>query len=674
MSKSSKTEPHASGVYLFIPLDRLMKSPDNVRKTPHSAATLDGLRASIAAKGILQNLIVRPERSDDGAETGFYYVTAGEGRRLAQVARAKAGEIAVDTPMPCVIRCSDDAQEVSLDENVTREAMHPADQFEAFRALNVERGMDVADIAARFGVTEHTVRQRLRLGAVSPRLMQAYRDEELNLSQLMAFAITEDHARQESVFDRLTGYRDPYHIRRWLTEGQVMASDRRARFVGEAAYVAAGGQIERDLFTEEGGGYYTEPALLDTLVTERFQTLATDLQGAEGWKWSEVHIDFPYASGFGRVYPQPRELSPEDAAALDAAQSSYDALEAEYEGVEDLPDDIDRRLGALESEIERLDALKAGYTPEDIARGGLIVSLSHEGTARIERGLIRAEDEAPEPEVEDETADSDDKTAETDLSQQGGGDDDEDEPEDTIQPLSDALLRDLTTHRTLALRLTLGEQPERAARVLAHKLALDTFYRTADQSCLELTARSTAISSFAEGLDETPTASALSQRHTAWAATLPEKAADLWDYVLTVDPETLGALMAHCVALTVHAVRQPHGSTGHIKAAEKLAQQLQLDMDGHWRPTARSYFGRVNKGQILLAVREAVGEDAAARLTKLKKAEMADCAEQLMVGTGWLPASLRTAPRPDAAPVREILHLPAPEPAQDAAPVLSAAE
>ena len=55
-----------------------------------------------------------------------------------------------------------------------------------------------------FGVTPHVVRQRLRLGAVSPKLMQIYRDGDLALDQLMAFAITEDHAGQEAAFERLS--------------------------------------------------------------------------------------------------------------------------------------------------------------------------------------------------------------------------------------------------------------------------------------------------------------------------------------------------------------------------------------------------------------------------------------------------------------------------------------
>ncbi len=144
----------------------------------------------------------------DGAATGFYFVTIGEGWRLAQLLRVKRKEIKKTEPIRCVIDTANDPHEISLDENVTRENMHPADQFEAFKKLAEERGFGAEEIAARFGVTPHVVRQRLRLGAVSPKLMQIYRDGDLGLDQLMAFAITEDHARQEAAFERLSHNRD----------------------------------------------------------------------------------------------------------------------------------------------------------------------------------------------------------------------------------------------------------------------------------------------------------------------------------------------------------------------------------------------------------------------------------------------------------------------------------
>lgn len=679
--KPVSTDLVQSGVQTLIPLDRLIKSPDNARKTPHSPAALASLRASTAAKGILQNLIVKPERDDHGAETGFYYVTAGEGRRLAQIARAKDAEIPRDTPIPCVIRETDDAHEVSLDENVTREAMHPADQFEAFRALNVERGMDAAEIAARFGVSEHTVRQRLRLGAVSPLLMQAYRDEKLTLTQLMAYTVTEDHARQDAAFERLKGvYNEPYHIKRLLTEGQVPHTDRRARLIGIDAYESAGGVIARDLFTEDGGGYFTDVALLDQLVRQRLAQVAATLCQAEGWKWAAAALDYPYSNGWGRVYKQTQDLSADDRDALQAAQDALEELLAPFEGADELPEEIDRQAGELEAEIERLEALEDAFRPEDIARGGLFVSLAHDGTLTITRGLIRPEDErvesevedAAEPKADDETDDltSDGEATVADPEAEGEGE--ADVAEDV--PLSDLLLRDLTTHRTLALRYALAEQPELAARCLVHKLTLDTFYSQRSVTCLDITARRAPIEHFADGLDETPTAAALKCRHDAWGQGLPEDPRDLWAHLQSLDAETLGALMAHCTASTVFAVVQPHMPKAAYAASVDMAAHLGLDMTDHWRPTARSYFSRVTKGQILAAVRQAVGDDAAERLAKLKKPDMAAAAEELVAPTGWLPLCLRTPKRPDQDDGNAPLALPAPEDANSLTDLPEAAE
>jgi hypothetical protein len=156
---AKKNEPVAeTGIERFISLNKLKKSPKNARK-----ASIEAYAASIAAKGILQNLVVEPELDADGAATGFYFVTIGEGRRLAQLLRVKRKQIKKTEPIRCVIDTANDPHEISLDENVTRENMHPSDQFEAFKKLAEERGFGADEIAARFGVTPHVVRQRLRL-------------------------------------------------------------------------------------------------------------------------------------------------------------------------------------------------------------------------------------------------------------------------------------------------------------------------------------------------------------------------------------------------------------------------------------------------------------------------------------------------------------------------------
>jgi ParB family chromosome partitioning protein len=643
-----------NGAVLFVPLNKLKKSPRNARKTPHSEAHIEALAASIAAKGMLQNLVVEPETNAEGEPTGFYFVTIGEGRRLAQMLRVKRKQIKKTESVRCVLDTENDAAEISLDENVTREAMHPADQFERFRELADNRGWGAEEIAARFGVTAHVVRQRLRLGAVSPKLMQVYRDGGLSLDQLMAFAITEDHDRQEQVFDNLSYNREPWIIRRDLTTTNVEASDRRARFVGADAYTQAGGTIIRDLFTEDRGGYFEDAALLDRLVIAKLEGIASEVQATEGWKWASAHIDYPHAHGMRRSYPHPVELPEEDAAAYDAAQAELESLSAEWQDADvDLPAEVDQRFAALAAEIERIGTKRHAYDGDEIARGGVFVLLNHDGSARIERGFIRAEDEAPEPEeAESATYAVDGVTVTEDgeiVGDAGNGEDEGTEPEDEDagdagKPLSDLLIRDLTAHRTLGLRLALREQPDMALVAVVHALAAQTFYRGGEASCLEIRLTSAYLASHADGIEDTPAAKALADRHAGWASDMPRDVADLWAFVAGLDHASLMALLAHCASLTVNAVRVPWEQKPQVRATtEKLASAVALDMTAHWTPTEKTYLGRVTKAHILAAVREAVSDEAAERIAGLRKTEMAQAAEQLLAGTGWLPSVLRTA-------------------------------
>ncbi|WP_081431732.1 ParB/RepB/Spo0J family partition protein [Nitrobacter winogradskyi] len=588
----------ASGETVLIPLNKLKKSPRNVRKTPHSEADIEAYAASIAAKGILQNLVVEPELDAEGKPTGFYFVTIGEGRRLAQLLRAKRKQIKKTEPIRCVIDTANDPFEISLDENVTRTAMHPADQFEAFRELAETRGWGAEEIAARFGVTAHVVKQRLRLGAVSPKLMQVYRDGSLTLDQLMAFAISEDHARQEQVYESLSYNRDPSFIRRDLMKANIPATDRRAIFIGAEDYVENGGTIIRDLFTEDRGGFYEDAALLDRLVIGKLEWIAGNIQQAEGWKWVSAHIDYPHAHGLRRTYPHPVELSAEDEAVCAAAQEEYDRLSSEYEDAEELPDDVDQRFGELEAEIERIDALRHAYDPDEIARGGVFVVLSPDGEARIERGFIRAEDEKPEESGDGETVIDGVRVNDDGEVIEDGKDadhaaeleaDDEDAEEDG-KSLSDLLIRDLTAHRTLGLRLALGEQPDMALIAVTHALAAQTFYHAGDAHCLDIRPNSAHLASHADGIEDTAAAKALADRHAGWAADMPRDVADLWGFVAGLDHASVMALFAHCASQTVNAVKLPWERKPRAHAtADRLASALTLDMTANWTPTVRTY-------------------------------------------------------------------------------------
>ena len=645
MTKHETIVPAAeeAGVTL-IPLNRLKKSPLNVRRVGHSEASINALAASIAAVGLLQNLVVEPELAEDGTLTGAYLVTAGEGRRLAQLLRVKRKDIRKTEPMPCRIETNSNAREISLHENTNREAMHPADQFEAFRDLIETDGQTIDDVAARFGVTPMVVKQRLKLATVSPKLMQIFRDGGLNLEQMMAFAISDNHERQDAVFAQLSLWnKDAGTIRGRLTQDYVRSDDRRAILVGEDAYLALGGRIDRDLFdVVDGGGYFRDVVLLDDLAHQKLEALAADIKEAEGWKWSAGLFDFPYSNGLRRVHPRAVELTEQDAAAHYSASAEHEAIYAEWEGTE-FPESVQSRVDELETVIGELEDKKTGFDPADVGRAGVIVTLDHAGQPRVARGLLRAEDEPP---IETDTVDVEALVPDGEGEGDPGAADDASDDEDEAVPLSlsDALVRDLTTHRTVALRHELSQRPDLALVAMAHALAAKTFYRFTEVSGLDVVATSSqAVSTF--GLDANPASVALDACHAQWAGRVPVNPAELWAFVAGLSHDDVMALFAYCTAITLDATKYPHLTW--IKGKESLdaiAADVGLDMANYWKPTAGSFFARVTRGQILEIVGNAAGEDAARRMKDMKKPTMVEEAERLMADSLWLPDLLRTKP------------------------------
>jgi ParB family chromosome partitioning protein len=619
------------GIEISVPLNKLKKSPRNARRTPHAQADVEALAASISVKGLLQPPVVEAERDAEGGETGAYLVTIGEGRRLALSLLVKRKEIAKTAPVRCLLDGDNDAFEISLDENVTRFAMHPADQFEAFRNLAEAKGWSAEEVGARFGVSAQTVRQRLKLGAVSPVLLAAYRAAELTLDQLMAFAVSEDHTRQEQVFSALSYNRSPALIRRLLTEHEIEASDRRSRFVGHEAYETAGGLVRRDLFADDHGGWFTDVALLDQLVLEKLSSEAKAVKLREGWQWAEAHLDCPRDHGLRRVYPHEVEPDETTKTHLFAIAAEYDGLIAGLADADRAPTETEARLRDIEAELEA--ASRPVFDPDVRARSGVFVVLDWEGVARIERGFMRPQDgSAPEGFTE---ASGDDEA-------EAGGQA-EGHTANGAQPLSDRLVADLSAHRTAALRDSLASQPSVALLTALHAVVLQTFYYQGEGTCLQLRAAKTELDGFADAYRESVAGRAIEGRHEAWGMRLPETVETLWETLLDLPDEERMRLFAHCVSLTIHAVRTGGRSPRALGHADHLAQHLGLDMTSYWRATAESYFGRVSKGQIIEAVSEALSPQEAAKLTGLKKDAMATAAADLLGSEGWLPPLLRSA-------------------------------
>ena len=230
--------------------------------------------------------------------------------------------------MPCLIAVNGDCGELSLAENVVRIAMHPADQVIAFYRL-AESGVTISAIAARFGISERLVEQRLRLGRAAPELLDAYWAEEIDLETLKVFAVTTDHGRQRAVWAQVKdqGCRPgAWQVRRMLTEDRVPGTAAIARFVGIDAYEAAGGAITRDLFAQEDdrGIWFDDPALLNKLAMQKLQDTADELDTR--WKWAEAapELDWSATARFGRIRPEPAEPTDEERAELQRLSARHD--------------------------------------------------------------------------------------------------------------------------------------------------------------------------------------------------------------------------------------------------------------------------------------------------------------------------------------------------------------
>lgn len=655
-----------------IPFNRLVLSQSNVRRVK-SGLSIEELARDIERRGLLQSLNVRPVLDGEGAETGTYEVPAGGRRFRALELLVKQKKLAKTAPVPCVVREAGSAilaEDDSLAENVQRVALHPLDQFRAFRDM-LEKGMAEEEIAAAFFVAPAVVKQRLRLMTVSDKLLDIYEQDGMKLDQLIAFSISDDHSRQEQIWDIVSRSHnsEPYVIRRMLTEKTVRASDRRVRFVGLEAYIVAGGHVMRDLFEADDGGWLQDPAILDRLVTEKLHAAAEDIR-VEGWKWVETALSFPWGHTrqFAEIDGTEMPLTDEETARLDALHTEQETIEAEYAQADEYPDEVDARLGEIEQAILALEERPLAFDPADMARAGVFVSLDSDGTLQVEQGFVLPEDMPAEPEETDDVDGTDEydhptyegrdeRIADYGSYEGAVGDsiapDVEPEEEDGIRPLPDRLLTELTAWRTLALRDAFASNPHIALTELLHTLVRDVYWQTPGADCLEAYVREIPLPVHSPDMPGSLPAHALRQRNEGWKHDLPEDEDALWRWIDGLDDPSRMALLAHCLSFGVNAIyeRMPaYGAvsqrsvTERLKRADRLASALGLDLvEAGWQPTVENYLGRVTKARILQTVREARSDEAAERIAHLKKPDMAREAERLLDGSGWLPEALRTA-------------------------------
>ncbi|MBU9597642.1 ParB/RepB/Spo0J family partition protein [Burkholderia multivorans] len=624
-----------------VPYSSLRPSPLNVRTKPLSG--IEGLAASIRAKGLLQNLVVHTMKGSR-SKRQTYGVCGGRRREAALDLLFEQKHIAADYPVPVRVVSEGEALAISLIENSEREGLDPFDVLRAYRML-AEEGRSVDYIAALFSASPLTVKRRMKLANVSPRLLALLREDAITLDQLAALALADDHETQEHIwFDANDWQRQPNYLRQAITRAEIDASrSRLVRFVGLAAYEAAGGYVRRDLFSEdENAGYIADAELLQKLVAQKLDAVAEEVR-AEGWGWIETRAerDFLELNRYGRLRPVQRPYTEDEQRDMDALTAQQDELAGKIEALSEDDENAYEEADRLNDEIERVNAALIDlenrsviWEAQQMAEAGAFVVVGQQGELVIERGLVRRENSA--------ALDAAGATVTGIPQADAPGTLPEKAPK--AKPVHSAkLCQRLTAHRTAAIHAELVAQPSIALAALLHYLvpkALPEHYRhTSSRGYLALSGENNhdSLLRAADDLPASPAWNAIETQRARWIAELPAKQADLLPWLIEQDPgTTLLDLLAFCTGTlldSITAEEKPHAING-------LAGALNLDMTRYWTPTRATYFDHVSKARIAEVVSAAVSPKAAADLEKMKKADAAAAAELRLTKAAWLPEIL----------------------------------
>ena len=640
-----------------VPLDRLEISAANVRKTGAGKQAHDELKASIAALGVIENLVARP-LSPDTQGKPRYAVIAG-GRRLTALTELAAdGTLPHDHPVPCrIVRNGTDDSEISLAENVVRVAMHPADQVEAFGKLALA-GATVADIAARFGVSERTVEQRLRLGHVAPELLDAYREDKIDLATLKAFAVTTDRTRQMAVWEQVSGqsYRpSDWQIKHMLTEDRVPAGAAIARYVGIDAYEAAGGLVLRDLFADEyeNGVWLEDPALLNKLALERLKVAADEL--ATRWKWADARLDVDWSdlAHLGRVHPTPGQPTDEEKAEIERLHVRHDELVNMDE--EEWTDELMAEAEAIEPRLAEIqDAIdaRAVFSPEDIAIAGCVATVGNDGAVQVVHGLVRPED-IPE---------ADARAAQSSARNAGGAAQDASSaahapsvsvpampaarPDPEIEARKEAgvgigLADDLRAVRTALVKAHLAEDFGAAFDLALFQMARSVFTAGYHDHALDIAVRETPDRPPLRANDDafhlsSPGEAMLADRSSLRFDWLEiEGRQESFAALRALPADDKKRLFAACVARTLKG--QLAFEANARPETEATVARLDVDFAAHVRPDAEMFWSRVRKDKMLDVARRTLGLEWAHTHRKDKKATLATAMETAFAAGDAVP-------------------------------------
>ncbi|UXC92218.1 ParB/RepB/Spo0J family partition protein [Sphingobium sp. RSMS] len=626
-----------------IPLNKLVQSPRNVRRHNDPAADAE-LKASIAARGLLQNLIVRP------AAKGKFEVEAGERRRRAMLALADDKILERDHEVTCLVLedSAEAAVETSLAENFHRLAMNPADEAQAFAAL-VTGGATVEDVARRFGLTVRFVEGRLRLATLAPVVFEALASGQITLDIAKAFGATSDQDIQTRVFEQVSSAYyapTPDSIRRMVLSGTVRGSDPRARLVGRDAYIAAGGRIERELFDNDDSESWVDVALLESLAAAKMEEQAKALAAEQGLAWVKPTLD-PYAShdlvaGLVRLPAEPAPLTDAELARLDELDASYDEHAAILEDEDSAKEAVaaaEAAIEAIERECQEIRVRPPVIAPELKAEAGMVLVLSRDGTPVLQP-VFYGERQAEPAEG--------DSGIEVIAGEEGS--------DNRRTTLSKRLVDELAMQRRDVLALHVASDPGLALDVMVFTLADADTHDWRARAATTLRAPLPAGPIIGFEAKDAPASSALAELRSnldeSWRAGTDVTAR--FDLFRALPDESRAAWLGFVVARSLEASLNMSGER-QLPFQDHLGSLIGIDMAQWWRPTTANYFDRVSKQVILDALTDVGGLELSSRFASVKKGDLAMSAERVFAGTyitevevrekalAWVPEVMRFA-------------------------------
>lgn len=671
-----------------VKLAKLVASEINVRTAGEDL--IEQFAASISAFGVLQNLIVTPVKKPRGS----FAVIAGSRRHRALLLLAERGEIDAETYEVPVLLLNADASrlsEASLTENFHHLAMSPADECRAFQHFLGKNG-DIDAVAKRFGITRRFVEGRLRLANLAEPIFDALASGKLTLDMAKAYASTESHERQLMVWNSYGGlaHYTADTIRRVIANESMKSSDPVARLVGEDAYVAAGGAVDRDLFSEDGDRWIN-PEIAQSLAAALMEAEAKRIGEEQGLAWIRPVVGtstWDAARGLHRVHLPTSPLTETENARVWEIEERLEVIQVAMEN-EELPEEayeaLDAESDALSAELQTINYNRPSILPPELApRVGLFLTLSQTGEMELDdtyysetplrvtmvepeeanfdtvAGEVGEGDEAGD--AADVDADGAQPCAPTFLIEEGevvtgSGKPAKIDPDDAApggMGLSKVLLDQLAVQRRDVLGAAIIANPSLALDYLLFVLADE---RT---GCLENSGTSIRAAYpqdpvLANAMPASRARGYLGEVREGLDASWREPAGKpaRFDAFRGLDDETKAAWLAWVVAKSFEAKESCSARQNALQ--NRLAAILEIDVATWWRPTSENFFDRVPKGSLLSLLDEVGGPALSGRHASQKKSDISASCEKLFAGEvvveeevktkalAWVPNAMRFA-------------------------------